>query len=458
MHSQSLLEKMPFKPQKILLWAKFIIVIILLIGIVFTANYLYNKNNEISPTATQQDLQPQDIYLAFLNEIYDKIKTHYWNKITDTHLANLYKLAAEKATEKPLAVFFADQNGVNAMARTLMADMDQDQKKDFIVNLNNIVLANLEPFGRSGLFSQAQTDDLKNRVSNVDPETDLYQSLDVSQDASQEDIQEGYQTKYQKLSQIISDATIDEEAKQEAQTELALVERAYETLSTQADRQRYNQSGVESSLDSKLITPSIFYIHLKKMSPTSFEEFQLAANSVNDQPASLNTLIFDLRGNIGGSVDLMQWFLGPFIGPNNLAYEFYHQDEYEPFKTVVGWLDSLIRYKKVVILINQDSQSSAEVMAATLKKYNVGVLIGTPTKGWGTIEQIFPLDNQIDENETYSMFLVHSLTLREDNQPIEGRGVEPHILITDDNWPQQLSAYFNYPELTTLINNLWSQS
>ncbi|MGB9637306.1 MAG: S41 family peptidase, partial [Microgenomates group bacterium] len=112
---------------------------------------------------------------------------------------------------------------------------------------------------------------------------------------------------------------------------------------------------------------------------------------------------------------------------------------------------------KVIILINENTQSSAEVMAATLKKYNVGVLVGVPTRGWGTVEKVFEIKNQFNPSEKYSAFLVHRLTLREDGQPIEGLGVEPVINIQDKNWEKQLYNYFHYPELTAVIAKLISQ-
>jgi C-terminal processing protease CtpA/Prc len=121
---------------------------------------------------------------------------------------------------------------------------------------------------------------------------------------------------------------------------------------------------------------------------------------------------------------------------------------------VTGWLNSLVRYKKVVILINGGSQSTAEVMAATLKKYNVGVLVGTHTKGWGTVEKVFPLDNQIAGDEKFSLFLVHHITLRDDGQPIEGRGVDPMIDITSKDWQKELLQRFGDQNLVTAVENL----
>ena len=194
-------------------------------------------------------------------------------------------------------------------------------------------------------------------------------------------------------------------------------------------------------------------MHVKKISPQTLDEFQKASDSTDRNP-ELKTLVLDLRGNIGGAIDIMPYFLGPFIGPDNYAYDFFHQDEYVPFKTKTGWLPSLVKFKKVVILIDGESQSSAEVMAATLKKYNVGVLIGSRTKGWGTIEQITPIKNQFDPTQKFSLLLVHSLTLREDGQPIEGRGVEPTIYISDKNWPKLFQDYYNSPVLMQAIKNL----
>jgi len=93
-------------------------------------------------------------------------------------------------------------------------------------------------------------------------------------------------------------------------------------------------------------------------------------------------------------------------------------------------------------------------MAAVLKKYNVGIVVGTKTRGWGTVEKVFEIKNQFDSTEKYSAFLAHHLTLREDGQPIEGKGVEPLVNIQDPNWQKQLNTYFHYPELTNAVAKL----
>jgi len=200
----------------------------------------------------------------------------------------------------------------------------------------------------------------------------------------------------------------------------------------------------ESTVLAKIISPNTAYIQIKRFSPSTFNEFCKATDSLEAKIKSrVNSLILDLRGNIGGSIDILPYFLGPFIGKDQYAYEFYHQGARVVFKTKTGWLNSLVRYKKVVVLIDGKTQSTAELMASVLKKYNVGVLIGERTRGWGTIERVFPLANCPDMNKKYYLFLVHSLALRDDNQPIEGRGVEPVVNIKSPNWQKELLAYFS---------------
>lgn len=207
---------------------------------------------------------------------------------------------------------------------------------------------------------------------------------------------------------------------------------------------------VEPTIFTRVIGSNILYLQFKKFSPTSYDEFLKAFENYQNN-SNLNALIFDLRGNVGGAIDTTPYFLGLFLGKNQYAYDFYKKEEYLPFKTPTDKLASVDKFKQIVILVDNQTQSSAEVMIASLKKYHVGVVVGVPTKGWGTVERVFPLDNQISKSERYSIFLVHSITLRDDNQPIEGRGVEPNINLKDAGWEDQLYSYFRNQQLLNAL-------
>jgi len=346
---------------------------------------LFKSKGENVPTK-ESEIE-KDVYIEFLSEVYDKIQENYWQKTTDEELSNLFGLASEKITAIPQTLDNKNKEGLKEMLTKIMENMQENQKKEFSATLAHIVLQNLQPLGRSGLYTQKEKEDLQEKVQNINPET----------------------------------------------------------------------GQVETTVYTKLVRPDILYLYIERMSPTTLDDLKSETEKV-DKGETLDTLILDLRGNIGGSLDILLYLLGPFIGQNQYAFEFFHQGEYQPFKTKIGWLPSLVRYKKVVILIDENSQSSAEVMATTLKKYNVGILVGTKSKGWGTAEKVYEIKNQIASDEKYSLFLVHSLTLREDYQPIEGNGVEPTININGSDWKKQLLAYFNDNNLIQAVEEIWDGS
>lgn len=389
-------------------------------------------------------LNRNDKYTLFLTEVYDTIKANYWDKIPDEQLLELYTVGTEKFASQIVTQKPKNRADLPKMLQKVISSLPDDAKrKEFSVSLADAVLATLEPAGRSRLYSKKEETHLANEVNNITG-ADRYQDLGVTKDASPEAIKKAYEEKTKELIK---------ESSPEAKQKLAQVNTAYQTLSDEAAKKVYDQSGVEPTLEYKLLRPTIFYLHLTRFSPTTMDDLIRVTGKV-DKGEILDTLIFDLRDNIGGAIDGLPYFLGPFIGNDQYAYQFFHQGDKTDFKTKTGWLNSLVRYKKVVILVNGGTMSSAEVMAATLKKYNVGIVVGTKTRGWGTVEKVFELKNQIEKTEKYSVFLVHSLTLREDGKPIEGAGVEPNISITSKGWDKELYSRFGSQTLVGAVKEV----
>jgi len=384
----------------------------------------------------------QDKYIAFSSEVYDVIEQNYWEKTDDSSLNQIYLAGAEKLTGQIYNQELKSKDDLLNFLATLLKQYDTDEKKqEFTATLSDLVLSNLKPFGRSRLYTKKMQDDLSNTVANVDPTTDQYQVLGIDKNATPQQIDKAYQDQIKNL-----DPTKDAD-------QITALNTAKNTLSDQFNKDLYDKQGIQPSTNYQ-VTDNTLYLKINKFTLTTFEEMVNNLNKVY-KSNTLTNLILDLRDNIGGNIDAMPYFLGPFIGPDQYAYQFFHQGEKTDFKTKTGWLESLVPYKKVVILINENSQSTAELMAATLKKYNVGVLVGTPTKGWGTVEKVFPLEFQIDNNQQHSIFLVHSLTLRDDGQPIEGNSVLPAIDITTKDWQNELLKYYSDQTLVSQVTKLF---
>lgn len=379
---------------------------------------------------------------AFLYETYDKIKGNYWDpQMSDAKLVDLFKRATEKITGKSLEPDLATED---KLISSILKNVEDGQKQTIIPQIVGTVLASLPPAGRSSLYTQKMEQQLNNTVNNVNPQKDLYKDLGLSKGASTSAVADAFQKQSDELKK---------QNTPQAKEKLKEISYAKDVLTKQDSKLRYDSAQVEPTIFTKIAGPGILYLQFKKFSPTSLDEFQKAFDAYKED-LSLNALILDLRGNVGGAIDETAYFLGYFLGKGQNAFDFYHKGEYTPFRTPTDKLTEVSRYKQMVILIDQNTQSSAEMMAASLKKYHVGVLLGITTKGWGTVEKVFPLDNQIDPTQKYSIFLVHSITLRDDNQPIEGRGVEPDINIKDSNWEDQLFSYFRNQNIINAVKSL----
>ncbi len=165
----------------------------------------------------------------------------------------------------------------------------------------------------------------------------------------------------------------------------------------------------------------------------------------------LDSMIIDLRGNLGGSLADAASFIGYFQGQNQYAFDLLHQGSYNVVRTDTDKLPELARYGDIALLTDGMTQSTAEVITAAFKRFHLGHVVGATTRGWGTVENTYPLTTTIDASTTYALLIVNSITLRDDNQPIQGNGVAPDVSISDAHWQSELSTYFRSPSLIAAL-------
>lgn len=382
--------------------------------------------------------EAQDVYVRFDMEAYDQIETNYWQQANDSQFAQLFQAALQKAAaSSSYTLATTTRAGVAAMLEAAMsAATSTDAKKNLVLNTLIVALYNLAPNGRSGLLSQQQEVALRQEVSNVNPNKNLYQDLGAQDGASQAQVEQAYQEKVKAL-----EASTSSTAKQE----LVAAQYAHKVLADANTKAQYDQAKVEPTAFGHVLGHTL-YFSLTKISPTTLREFALAVDQASTTPG-LDSMILDVRGNIGGALDFLQGFLGLFIGQNQYAFDLFHQGNYEVQRTTLGTFNELSRFTDIAILTDQMTQSTAELMAATFKRYHLAHVVGTTTRGWGTVENTYPLATQIDPSTSYALLLVNSITLRDDGQPIEGHGVDPDVNIADKNWQGELSTYLHSASL-----------
>jgi carboxyl-terminal processing protease len=148
---------------------------------------------------------------------------------------------------------------------------------------------------------------------------------------------------------------------------------------------------------------------------------------------NIEGLILDVRYNGGGSVGEALDMIGIFIEEGPLAAE----------KAKDGKLVTLkdpnrgtIYDGPLVLMVNGQSASASELLAASLQDYNRAVIVGSNTYGKATMQQLFPMDTmstrEISGNDKGDIVKITIGKLyRVSGNTAQLNGVQPDIMIPD---------------------------
>jgi carboxyl-terminal processing protease len=140
-------------------------------------------------------------------------------------------------------------------------------------------------------------------------------------------------------------------------------------------------------------------------------------------------IILDMRGNPGGLLDQAVAVADSFLGRGRIvSTRGRHPDSFQLFNATGRDLTNRL---PLAILINGQSASAAEIVAAALQDHGRAVVIGSNSYGKGTVQNITRLPNDGELILTWSRFHAPS------GYALENIGVLPNfcILSTDDTTP-----------------------
>jgi carboxyl-terminal processing protease len=136
-----------------------------------------------------------------------------------------------------------------------------------------------------------------------------------------------------------------------------------------------------------------------------------------------DALIWDLRSNGGGSMEATQQVLSYFIEDGVLFLAELKNGRQRTFEATA---EGLVTEIPLVVLIGERTYSSAETAAVAIADHNRGILIGEPTHGKGTIQEVVDLVDGSKLQYTIAYWLSPS------GQLYEGEGVPPDLFVADD--------------------------
>lgn len=131
------------------------------------------------------------------------------------------------------------------------------------------------------------------------------------------------------------------------------------------------------------------YVRLSQFARTTHSEFVEALTKLSNE--GMRSLILDLRGNSGGFLDQAIRLANEFLGENQLIV--YTEDRSDKqFKQYSNGRGSATQLP-LVILVDETSASSSEILAGAIQDNDRGLIIGRRTFGKGLVQSQIPFDD-----------------------------------------------------------------
>lgn len=172
-------------------------------------------------------------------------------------------------------------------------------------------------------------------------------------------------------------------------------------------------------IDTK-IEGDVFVISLYSFSETSLNAFRGALRQYFE--SGKTKLVLDLRGNPGGyleaAVQMASYFLP--VGDVVVTEDYRGKRDNVPHRSV-GY--NVFQNKKLsmAVLVDQGSASASEILAGALQQHGVAKLVGTPTFGKGSVQQLIDIGDGGEIKVTVARWLTPN------GSSISDGGLKPDI-------------------------------
>ena len=181
-------------------------------------------------------------------------------------------------------------------------------------------------------------------------------------------------------------------------------------------RQRVESPTVEFSMEED----DMAYIQVTEFDDVTVDQFAEALAMARGSGAK--GIILDLRGNPGGNLSTVVEMCQMILPEGMIVYTEDKNGRREEYKSDGSRELEL----PLVVLVDMNSASAAEIMAGAIKDYGIGTLVGTTTFGKGIVQQIMPFRDGSAVKLTISAYYTPS------GKNIHGTGIEPDVVCEFD--------------------------
>ena len=126
-------------------------------------------------------------------------------------------------------------------------------------------------------------------------------------------------------------------------------------------------------------------MYISNFSQNLSEQVNKALNEMESD--GIESLIIDVRDNVGGYLSAAESTASIFLEKGKVIYSLESNDKNYTYKDET---ESAKKYK-IIVLINENSASASEILAAALKESYGATLVGKKSYGKGKVQQVVAL-------------------------------------------------------------------
>ena len=182
-----------------------------------------------------------------------------------------------------------------------------------------------------------------------------------------------------------------------------------------------NETLIAPNIDYYMVeNTNIGYLSLQTFSNTLATQVKDALNEL--EKSGMKSLIIDLRNNTGGYLTAATDVASMFLEKGKRIYGLNYQNN------ITNFNDETSEHKEyeIVVLINENTASASEILAAALKESYGATLVGETSFGKGKVQQTMKLDDGSMVKYTSAYWLTPNGTC------IDGIGINPDYYIVNE--------------------------
>ena len=161
----------------------------------------------------------------------------------------------------------------------------------------------------------------------------------------------------------------------------------------------------------------IGYIYVSIFANNTATQFSKQLSKLEKK--EIDSLIIDLRSNSGGYLQTATTMISEFLDKTHPIYQIQKNNKITKYYSV----GAKTKKYKIIVLVNENSASAAEIMASALQEQYGATLIGTKTYGKGTVQELQKLRSGNEYKVTTKNWLTSN------GKWIDETGIEPDIEI-----------------------------